>query len=209
MLSHPALATPPTAREKIVGFYSTGPDIKPCDIEIDHLLRRYCDEPVFTIVDVRPERTGLPVAAYTAITQSIPGESSVRVFEHVTASVGASEPEEIGVEHLLRDVNDPSVSELAAEVQHRLTGLGGLSSRLHEIRDYLQDVAEGKLPVNNTILANIQNILNALPNTKVTPVAQAFTSMTNDLYTSLYIAALTRTILALHNLVNNKLRCKD
>lgn len=44
------------------------------------------------------------------------GKEVTRVFEHVPCSVGAYEAEEVGVEHLLRDINDPSVSTLAAEV---------------------------------------------------------------------------------------------
>jgi len=31
-----------TARERIVGFYSTGPKIRPADIDIDALMRGRC-----------------------------------------------------------------------------------------------------------------------------------------------------------------------
>eukprot|EP00952_Eustigmatos_sp_NYUAD-ZCMA_P001221 5437-Eustigmatos_ZCMA.PRE.1 len=41
------------------------------------------------------------------------GKEISRTFEHIPSSVGALEAEEVGVEHLLRDINDPSVSTLA------------------------------------------------------------------------------------------------
>ena len=41
------------------------------------------------------------------------GKEIQRSFKHISSSVGAFEAEEVGVEHLLRDVNDPSVSTLA------------------------------------------------------------------------------------------------
>ena len=56
-------------REKIVGFYSTGPLIKPSDLDIADLVSNYCKKPVFALIDIRADREeeGLPVKAYTTI----------------------------------------------------------------------------------------------------------------------------------------------
>ncbi len=56
-------------REKIVGFYSTGPRIKPADLDIADLVSGYCKKPVFAIIDIRAQREeeGLPVKAYTTV----------------------------------------------------------------------------------------------------------------------------------------------
>lgn len=40
-----------------------------------------------------------------------------QVFANLPTEVGATEAEEIGVEHLLRDVKDAAVSTLASEVR--------------------------------------------------------------------------------------------
>ena len=61
-----------------------------------------------------------------------------------------------GVEHLLRDVKDASVSTLAAEVSTLASGLSGLKSRLLQIQEYLGLVLDGKLPVNHDILYQLQ-----------------------------------------------------
>ena len=49
-----------------------------------------------------------------------------RTFSHITCEVGAYEAEEVGVEHLLRDINDPSLSSLGGELRGKLGGLEGL-----------------------------------------------------------------------------------
>ena len=61
-----------------------------------------------------------------------------------------------GVEHLLRDVKDASVSTLAAEVGTLAAGLRGLKTRLLQIQRYLELVLAGKLPVNHDIVYQLQ-----------------------------------------------------
>jgi len=52
-------------REKIIGWYSTGPDIKRSDIEINDILRRYNTSPVFVVIRVNDEeQISLPTEAY-------------------------------------------------------------------------------------------------------------------------------------------------
>eukprot|EP00622_Pseudochattonella_farcimen_P003524 FR738721.1.p1 GENE.FR738721.1~~FR738721.1.p1 ORF type:complete len:209 (+),score=40.93 FR738721.1:137-763(+) len=101
-------------RETIVGFYSTGPKIKESDIKIDELMRRFCPSPVFVIVDVRPDVEGIPTTGYISVEEvETDGKEIMRSFKHIPSMIGAYEAEEVGVEHLLRDVNDPSISSLA------------------------------------------------------------------------------------------------
>lgn len=61
-----------------------------------------------------------------------------------------------GVEHLLRDVKDATVSTLAADVSTLAMGLNGLRSRLLQIQEYLALVLDGKLPVNHDIMYQLQ-----------------------------------------------------
>ena len=61
-----------------------------------------------------------------------------------------------GVEHLLRDVKDSTVSDLSSEVSHMASGLRALKSRLSEVQEYLNLVLEGRLPVNHDIMYHLQ-----------------------------------------------------
>lgn len=116
---------------------------------------------------------------------------------------------QIGVEHLLRDVNDPSVSDLAAELKHKLLGLRGMHERLRDIRDYLDNIIAGRLPPNNDILYNLQEIFNLLPNLASKSLIDSFHRTNNDMHLVLYMNSMIRAVLALHDLIGNKLKYRD
>ena len=46
----------------------------------------------------------------------------------------------MGVEHLLRDINDPSTSTLAKQIKEKVSGLTSFVGRLEDIRAYLKNV---------------------------------------------------------------------
>lgn len=77
------------------------------------------------------------------------------------------------------------------------------------MKTYLDRVASNKLPINNQILYNIQNILNLLPNLNLEELISALLIKTNDMHLIIYVSSLVRSILALHDLLNNKLKYKD
>ena len=74
------------------------------------------------------------------------------MFKHLACHIEAEEAEEVGVEHLLRDINDPSTSILAMKIKQKVSGLAGLSTRLLDIQKYLQNVIDEKIPLNHNIL---------------------------------------------------------
>ena len=52
------------AKERIVGWYHTGPKLHQNDILINDLVRRYCGHAVLVIIDAKPRNIGLPTEAY-------------------------------------------------------------------------------------------------------------------------------------------------
>jgi hypothetical protein len=109
------------------------------------------------------------------------GTPTRRSFQHLPSEIGAEEAEEIGVEHLLRDIKDTTVSTLAERVSAKLASLKGLKARLEDIHTYLKAVADGKLPVNHEITYLMQEIFNLLPNLTVEELVRSF-SMVCSLY---------------------------
>jgi 26S proteasome regulatory subunit N8 len=198
--------------EQIIGFYSSGPKLKENDLKISALFRSFCDpyEPVFVIIDVRPGVEALPTTAYVAIEEvESDGKEIARVFKHLPVSIEAEEAEGIGVEHLLRDINDPSTSTLAMSIQQKFKSLTQLVERLKEILSYLQQVTTGKIPVNNKIIYNLQNVFNQLPNLNVDVLIKSLLVGTNDVHHAIYIASMVRSVIALHGLLQNKIKYKD
>ncbi|POY71601.1 hypothetical protein BMF94_5386 [Rhodotorula taiwanensis] len=228
------------AREKLIGWYHTGPKLRASDLEINDVIKRYTPKPVMVIVDIRPDHEreaatggnagGIPTDAYFAVEEiKDDGTSSQKTFVHVPSVIEAEEAEEIGVEHLLRDVKNLSVGTLSSRVSDQLSSLRGLGTRLVEIKEYLEEVVAGRLPVNHQIVYNLQDVFNLLPNldaaarssssvTDSSSVAgdvngtttagsgskRPFTVATNDQLLVMYLSSLIRAVIALHDLVLNK-----
>ena len=119
------------------------------------------------------------------------------------------ESEEVGVEHLLRDVKDMTISTLANRVTQKLGALKGLAARLLEVDTYLMNVLSGRLPINHQIIYRLQDIFNLLPNLNVEELIKAFAVKTNDMMLAIYLSSIIRAVVALHNLVDNRLVNKD
>jgi len=198
------------ARENVIGWYSTGPKIRPADLEINELFRRYTPNPVLVIIEVQPKELGIPTKAYVAVEEANEETQETKMaFQHIPSEIGALEAEEVGVEHLLRDVKDTTISTLATRIHDKLSSLKSLISHLHEMNVYLQHVVDGKLPVNHQIIAHLQDIFNLSPNLNVEQLVKSFSVKTNDSLLVIYLSSLIRSVIALHNLIINKLQYRE
>jgi 26S proteasome regulatory subunit N8 len=77
------------------------------------------------------------------------------------------------------------------------------------MKAYLENVLAKKLPVNHQILYNMQTVFNLLPNLNVEELVKALLAKTNDMALVIYTSSLIRCVMALHDLVRNKLQYKD
>ncbi|KAI9898189.1 hypothetical protein N3K66_006549 [Trichothecium roseum] len=204
------------AREKLIGWYHSGPKLRASDLEINELFKRYTPNPLLVIIDVQPKESGVPTDAYFAVEEiKDDGTTTSRTFVHTPSIIEAEEAEEIGVEHLLRDIRDVAVGTLSTRVTNQLQSLQGLHLRLRDIGAYLQKVLDGQLPVNHAILGNLQDVFNLLPNLSTPEVdgkggaselAHAMSIKTNDQLMTIYLSSLIRAITAFHDLIENKIQ---
>lgn len=212
------------AKEKLIGWYHSGPNLRASDLQINELFKRYTPNPLLLIVDIQPQEVGVPTDAYFAIEDiKDDGSATDRTFVHVPSSIEAEEAEEIGVEHLLRDVRDAAAGNLSVRITNQLMSLQSLHKRLHEIANYLQKVVQGQLPLNHVILGKLQDVFNLLPNVSVSSSddsltdaakttderAKAFAVKSNDELMIVYLSTLVRAIIAFHNLIENKIENKE
>lgn len=198
------------AKERVVGWYHTGPKLHQNDIAINELIRRYCPNSVLVIIDAKPKDLGLPTEAYIAVEEvHDDGSPTCKTFEHVPSEIGAEEAEEVGVEHLLRDIKDTTVGSLSQKITNQLMGLRGLKAQLSDIKNYLQRVGDGKMPINYQIVYQLQDIFNLLPDITNDQFTETMYVKTNDQMLVVYLASMVRSIIALHNLINNKLANRD
>ena len=214
------------AREKLIGWYHSGPRLKASDLEINELFKRYTPNPLLVIIDVQPKEVGVPTDAYFAIEEiKDDGTTTSKTFVHTPSTIEAEEAEEIGVEHLLRDIRDVAIGTLSTRITAQLQSLQGLHLRLRDISAYLQKVLDGDLPVNHAILGNLQDVFNLLPNLTTPPASlrptvnvsgkaqienselgRAMSIKTNDQLMTIYLSSLVRAITAFHDLIDNKIQ---
>lgn len=138
------------AKERIVGWYHTGPKLHQNDILINDLVRKFCPHSVLVIVDAEPKNVGLPTEAYRAVEEvHDDGTPTTKTFEHVPSMIGAEEAEEVGVEHLLRDIKDTTDGTLSQKITNQLLGLKGLSGKLLDLNAYLQQASVLRVSVHS------------------------------------------------------------
>jgi len=196
------------AKERVVGWYSTGSKLMPCDLEIHELYRQYCPEPVLVIMNPQPSELELPTDCYYSVEVPTDDKYFRRTFQHVPSTVGAYEAEEIGVEHLLRDIANSDTSTLSMRIGSKITSLESLITRLQDLAVYLGQIAEGKLPQNSEIIYQLQEIFNLLPSADA-DLSRAFNIESNDEMLGLYMGAVLRVTMGLHNLINNKIKNRE
>lgn len=215
------------AREKLIGWYHSGPKLRAADLEINELFKRYTPNPLLVIIDVQPKEVGVPTDAYFAVEEiKDDGTTTSKTFVHTPSIIEAEEAEEIGVEHLLRDIRDVAVGTLSNRITGQLQSLQGLHLRLRDIGQYLQKVLDHELPINHAILGNLQDIFNLLPNLSTpksatdaangtdsgssdienSELVRAMSVKTNDQLMAIYLSSLIRAITAFHDLIENKIQ---
>lgn len=198
-------------KEIIVGWYSSGPKIRPHDIEINDVFRKYTPSPVFCVIDVQEknETLGIPAEAFVMKEEVDIDGQLIKTFEKITTSIKASLPEQIGVEFLLKDIDEHSNSTLIKQAKDKVTSIKALIARLVEVRKYLLNVLNKKLIPNPLIISNIQELFNYLPNYETDDIVKALSNQTNDNYLILYLSWMMKTTMGLHKLINNKILLKE
>jgi 26S proteasome regulatory subunit N8 len=195
-----------TLKERIVGWYSSKPTVSPNDLDIHHMLRRYTPHPIFITTDVGArDPHEIPVSAFigTELVRA-DGQPLVTSFQNLPTTVGFLEVEEIGVEHLLRDIKDVDVSAIGTTLTNSIHGLAALESRLRGISAYLQDVISQKLLPDPEIIGICQSIFNLLPNLALPDTAQSIMTESDHSAFLIFIGQLCRSVVAVHELVNHR-----
>jgi 26S proteasome regulatory subunit N8 len=107
-----------------VGWYITGTKFKKHDVEIHEIMATYCKQPILVLIDAQnSDELRLPTEAYASKNEVKQDGTQVKNFMHIPSSVEAFEAEEVGVEHLLREIKDVTTGELGTQVSQKLKSL--------------------------------------------------------------------------------------
>ncbi len=81
--------------------------------------------------------------------------------------------------------------------------------QLEEIENYLKLVASKQIPVNHQVIYKLQDMFNLLPDVRMQDMVRSLNMTSNDQMLVIYVACIMRAILALHDLINNKLTNRE
>lgn len=106
------------AREKLIGWYHTGPKLRASDLEINELFKRYTPNPLLVIIDVQPKEVGVPTDAYFAVEEIKDVSNSHLTWTNKTREITRSaNPEEtlayscIGWHNNIQDVRSHALND--------------------------------------------------------------------------------------------------
>lgn len=211
-----------SAKEKPIGWYHSGPKLRGSDCRITELLcNRYKINPTLVVIDpTLPsfDRTTSeahePIKSYFA-SKSLDDTEKVS-FSLIPTVIEGEESEEVGVEHLLRDQphfnqrssssysQTTTTSKLGVLSHKTIDSLRSLERHLSEIEAYLQRVEMEELPLNQDILTQIQDIFGTLPSLYDRECKESLMWKTNDHMALAFLASLSKPLLALQSLIDNK-----
>lgn len=172
-------------KEKIVGWYHSGPRLHSHDLEISRAMARYCSTPILAVVNVQMEINDIPCQVYKL---GLDGEHG-----HVNVQIGADETEEVGIEHLLRDIKEGTGCSIRDKVAVITDSLKMYRDSLDTMIQYLEEIESGKKG-NAKILRLYQEIFNSIPRNE-----------DEIKMNGIYAAELGNALIAMNDLERNKL----
>ena len=75
----------------------------------------------------------MPTEAYASVEEVSDDGELVKNFIHIPSDIEATEEEEIGIEHLLRDIKDVSVGDLSKQVSNKIQSLKTFTSKVDDM----------------------------------------------------------------------------
>ncbi|KAK6090790.1 hypothetical protein P3W45_000035 [Vairimorpha bombi] len=176
------------SKEEIIGWYHTGPKMCQNDIEITKSMLKIIDEPYLVIINIHSDDYDLPIQIFKLNKQ--------KEFVHVNGKIEAEEAEEVGVEHLIRDVREERTGSLKDDVSIIRESMKVYSNCISNIQNYIQSVIDGELEYNHEIINLLQDILNSIP--KLSRTLEKNLS-------SVYLCELIKTTINLNDLKKNRM----
>ena len=194
-------------KEKVLGWYVSGSSFKHHDLEINEIFAGYNKNAILITCDVNSKKEfDLPTKAFYAV-EYVDNEGYIqRSFKSIACKVEAFEPEEVGVEHLIRELKDLNMDSLQNKLNNKVQSLVALRGKIQIISKYLEDVSTGRRKQDQQIIFALQRIMAKLPKVVSAEMKHALAAKVNENYLNLYISGIVKSVVAIHNLLNNRIR---
>ena len=194
-------------KETVLGWYVTGASFQPHDLQINEIFANYTPRPVLITCDVNSKRQfDLPTKAFFAEEYVDDQGYIARAFKSIGCRVEAFETEQVGVEHLIRELKDLNMDSLQSKLQSKVQSLVALQKKTQVISQYLDEVVTKRRKADPQILFALQKIVAKLPKVIGQEMKVALAARVNENYLSMYVSGIVKSVIVIHNLLNNRIR---
>jgi len=189
----------------VLGWYSTGTEIRPEYTHIQEEISRYNESPLMLLCSVAfsTVQKELPLYVYESNINTSGGSAT---WASLNYKIETEESERIVVDQVNRmDKRDGSSSSLIPQYNTLSNAVSMLTERVELLINYLEQVKQGKIEPDHKKLREISSLSHRLP----AVVSDKFTSdYTNDVNESMiitYLATMTKGVNQFNNVVDKNL----
>nr|KAJ3420806.1 COP9 signalosome complex subunit 6 [Polyrhizophydium stewartii] len=187
-----------------LGWYSTGTSPSPADMSIHQQMSQHNEAPLFLQMrteDLNPESSDLPLIVYET-TVDIVGGAAHTLFAKAQFKVETSDAERLAVEHVAHATNAGGDTKLVTHLIGQQNAIRMLHSRVAALVKYLEEVQQGSLPKDHTLMRQISSLCNRLPTMQGDDFESEFNEDYNDVLLMTFLATVTKGAHQLNELVD-------
>jgi len=189
----------------ILGWYSTGSEARPGDLEIHKQIMTYNESPLFLLLDPLAASTSkeLPITIFESELHII-NDSPTMMFAKTPYKIETGEAERIAVDHIahVTAANATEGSKLTAHLMGLHNAIKMLNIRVKVIVQFLEATHKGQIPTDHTIVRQIASLCNQLPAMDSSKFKDEFLLEYIDALLVTYLATITKTCSNVNELVD-------
>jgi len=191
---------------EILGWYSTGTDCQPKDLEIHNQFLSFNESPLYLVLDPIASKVttkGLPITIYESELRIINDEPTM-LFAKVSYKVETGEAERIAVDHVahVTTTGGEPGTQLTAHLMGIHNAIKMLHTKIKVLNQFLEATVKGDIKPDHGLLRQIAGLCNLLPAIDTAAFKEEFAHEYNDALLVTYLATITKGTNTINDLVD-------
>eukprot|EP00897_Mesotaenium_endlicherianum_P004806 jgi/Mesen1/4353/ME000022S03643 len=190
----------------ILGWYSTGSEVKDTDIIVQKEFMEFNESPIYLLLNPAVNLAGkdLPITIYENELHVIDGNPSL-IFVKANYTIETVEAERISVDHVAH-IKPSDGSSAATQLAAHLTGMHSaikmLNSRIRALHHLLTSLQSGNVPYDHSLLRQVSSLVRRLPTIDSPKFQEDFLTEMNDTLIVTFLASITKGTSSINELVD-------
>jgi len=191
---------------EILGWYGTGSECKPKDLEIHNQFLQFNESPLYLLLDPVASKIstkGLPITIFESELRIINDEPTT-LFSKVPYKTETGEAERIAVDHVAHVTaagSEPG-SQLTAHLMGVHNAIKMLHNKIKVLILFLEASRKGDIKPDYGLLRQIAGLVNLLPAIDTAAFKEEFFNEYNDALLVTYLSTITKGTSVLNDLVD-------